>query len=185
MLHEQLTRLAWLSIIMAMAGAVIMLGQPDAGLFIPTGKADLFAISAGFAFALMNVLIRKTGDIPIILKMGPTCAGVIILSVTGLLVLPSSSPVLNISTLSLAISVGGIGMLAMTYTAQYGVTHLPVHRSAVIFLFEIVAGAVSAALLTNEVVTAKEWVGGGMVILAAWITALDSIQVIKPRAQSK
>jgi drug/metabolite transporter (DMT)-like permease len=69
-------------------------------------------------------------------------------------------------------------MLVMTYAAQYGVTHLPVHRSAVIFLFEIVAGAVSAALLTNELVTPGEWAGGLLVVLAAWITAIDTLKSV-------
>jgi drug/metabolite transporter (DMT)-like permease len=47
----------------------------------------------------------------------------------------------------------------------------------VIFLFEVVAGAVSAALLTTEVITLQEWIGGLMVMLAAWITAMDSMWV--------
>ena len=184
-LNEHLTRLAWASILIAMSGAVIMLSHPDQGLIIPAGAADLLAISAGFAFAVMNVLIRKTGEIPIVLKMGSTCLGVLLLSTAGLLIMPSPAPVFNLSTLTLAISVGAIGMLVMTYTAQYGVTHLPVHRSAVIFLFEIVAGAVSAALLTDEIVNTKEWLGGGLVVLAAWFTAMDSMQSRNQLSQSK
>ena len=48
---------------------------------------------------------------------------------------------------------------------------MPAHRSAVILLFELVAGAVSAQLLTNEVVHPQEWVGGGLIIAAAWLEA--------------
>ena len=40
-----------------------------------------------------------------------------------------------------------------------------------ILLFEVVAGAVSAQLLTDEVVLLREWVGGGFVILAAYLSA--------------
>lgn len=184
-LDEHLTRLAWSSIVLAMVGAIIMLGQPGSSVMIPTDSADFLAISAGFAFAVMNVLIRKSGDIPIVLKMGTTCLGVLVLSITGLVILPMPVPVLSQSMLILASGVGCIGMLAMIYTAQYGVTNLPVHRSAVIFLFEIVAGAASAALLTNELISSKEWAGGGMVILAAWLTAMDSIQARNNLSQSK
>ena len=59
----------------------------------------------------------------------------------------------------------------MTVTVQYGVSRMPVHRSAIILLFELVIGAISSLLLTDELVYVKEWVGGGMIILAAWIAA--------------
>ena len=32
-------------------------------------------------------------------------------------------------------------MLIMTWSAQYGVTHLPIQSSSIIFLLEIIAGA--------------------------------------------
>jgi drug/metabolite transporter (DMT)-like permease len=59
----------------------------------------------------------------------------------------------------------------MALTVQYGVTHMPLHRSAVILLFELVVGAVSALLLTDERVLPREWTGGGMIVLAAWVAA--------------
>ena len=37
--------------------------------------------------------------------------------------------------------------------------------------FELVAGAVSSLLLTEEVILLREWLGGGMIILAAWLAA--------------
>ncbi len=178
LLKEHLSNLAWLSIAMAMSGAGIMLWQPGSGILLPTNVADILAITAGFAFAIMNVLVRKTGAIPIVLKMGPACLGVLFLAAIGIFVMQPPAPVFTPATLGFAMGVGSIGMLVMTYTAQYGVTHLPVHRSAVIFLFEIVAGAVSAALLTNEIVTIREWAGGLLVVLAAWITAMDSLQPV-------
>jgi drug/metabolite transporter (DMT)-like permease len=59
----------------------------------------------------------------------------------------------------------------MTFTVLYGVTRMPVHRSAVILLFELVIGAVSSLLLTDEVVLPREWLGGSMIIAAAWLAA--------------
>ena len=182
LLKEHLSMPAWLSVVMAMCGAGIMLWQSDAATLLPSNAADMLAITAGIAFAIMNVLVRMTGNIPIVMKMGPACLGVLTLAAIGIFVMQSTPPVLTPVTLGIATGVGCIGMLAMTYTAQYGVTHLPVHRSAVIFLFEVVVGAVSAAILTNEIVTIREWAGGLLVILAAWITAMDTIW---PFASSK
>ncbi len=63
-------------------------------------------------------------------------------------------------------------MYLLTWTAQYGVTFLPVQRSSVIFLLEIVAGAVSAALLTDEIVSNIEYIGGALIISAGLISVI-------------
>jgi len=47
---------------------------------------------------------------------------------------------------------------------------MPIHRSAVILLFELVAGAVSSQWLTNEIVTTTEWFGGALIVLAAYLS---------------
>jgi drug/metabolite transporter (DMT)-like permease len=59
----------------------------------------------------------------------------------------------------------------MTMLVQYGVSHMPVHRSAIILLFELVAGAISQQLLTNETMSALEWGGGVLVVAAALLSA--------------
>jgi drug/metabolite transporter (DMT)-like permease len=66
---------------------------------------------------------------------------------------------------------GLCGFLLMTLTVQYGVSRMPVHRSAVILLFELVVGAVSSLLLTTESVQPREWAGGAMIVTAAWLAA--------------
>ena len=66
---------------------------------------------------------------------------------------------------------GLMGMVVMTMAVQYGVTRMPVQRSAVILLFELVAGAISAQLLTNEIVLPQEWWGGGLILVAGYLAA--------------
>ncbi len=70
-----------------------------------------------------------------------------------------------------AAMLGIFGILLMTTLVQYGVTHMPVHRSAVISLIELVAGAVSQQLLTDAVVTVREWVGGALIVIGAYLSA--------------
>jgi drug/metabolite transporter (DMT)-like permease len=41
----------------------------------------------------------------------------------------------------------------------------------VILLFELVVGSVSALLLTDEKVLPQEWVGGALILSAAWLAA--------------
>ena len=67
-------------------------------------------------------------------------------------------------------------MVVMTLVVLYGVTHMPAHRSAVILLFELVVGAVSAQLLTDEHVMVNEWVGGVLIVLAGWYAARHQVK---------
>jgi len=75
------------------------------------------------------------------------------------------------TTVMAAIALGLCGILFMTLLVQYGVTHLPVHRSAVLALIELVAGAVSQQLLTNEVISLREWLGGALILVGAYLSA--------------
>ena len=63
-------------------------------------------------------------------------------------------------------------MLVMTWSAQYGVTHLPIQKSSVIFLLEIIAGAVSAAIWADEIVRNIEYVGGILIVSAGLISII-------------
>ena len=66
-----------------------------------------------------------------------------------------------------------IGIFSATLAVVYGVARLPIHRSATILLFELVAGALSAQWLTDEVVTSLEWFGGGLIVIAAYMSVRE------------
>jgi len=80
------------------------------------------------------------------------------------------------SVMAWAWLLGAVVMTLMNIAVVYGVTHMPVHRSAIILLFEIVVGAVSSLLLTDEVINLQEWIGGGLVMLAAYLTAVQHLR---------
>jgi len=65
------------------------------------------------------------------------------------------------------------GFMLSTLAVVYGVTHMPVQRSAVIMLFELVVGAASAWLLASEIVSIQEWLGGVLILTAAVIAILQ------------
>ncbi len=172
-LHEHLSVIARCSLLISFIGALVILWSAENSSFLHLSQVDLIAISAGVAFAAHNVVVRKIGDTSILLKMGSAWVGVIVLTLAGLSLMQIPVPEFSSASLALAIFTGCVGMSLMTFTALHGVTHLPVHRSTVIMLFEVFAGAVSAALLTTEVMTVREWVGGLLIIFAAWLTVRD------------
>lgn len=166
-LNESLSRSAKFILLLAMTGAMIMLWNAEVGLPWPQDRADWLAISSGLGFSLSNVLVRKVQDVSIWTKASIVWIGVTV--VAGLLILLTVQPVPRVQgpVILSAVALGVFGIVIMTVAVLYGVTHMPVHRSAVILLFEVVAGVVSAQLLTNELVKINEWIGGILIISAA------------------
>lgn len=172
-LGERPSRLATVALAIAMIGAFITIWEPALGIPWPQGQADWLAISSGFAFALSNVLIRKVQAVPVAIKTVTSWIGVVFLSGLWISMVGAPVPDVGLNVLAAAFFIGILGVVLMSLAVQYGVTHMPAHRSSVILLFEVVVGAISAQLLTDEVVLPREWIGGTLIVLAAWLTSRD------------
>jgi drug/metabolite transporter (DMT)-like permease len=170
-LREILSRGALLSLLLAMGGALAMLWNPEIGVPWPRDAADWLALSSGLAFALSNVLVRRLSDISIAAKAVSVWGGVVLVALAIIPLLGLAAPPLTHATLAGAVALGLFGILFMTVLVQYGVSHLPVQRSAVLALIELVAGALSQQWLTDEVVRPREWAGGALILLGAYLTA--------------
>lgn len=174
-LGEELSRRAIYVLIVAMTGAIVMLWDESLGFPAPQSKADWLALSAGVAFAVTNVLIHRLNDASVMFKTATGWLGVFIVA----FVLIYFTGEVNTATTEVMVWAWLLGVFIMTLmniSVVYGVTHMPVHRSAIILLFEIVVGAASALLLTNEVVQIREWIGGSLVMFAAYLTAVQHIR---------
>jgi len=161
---------AWFHLALAFCGALIMLWKPQLGLPWPEGRADWLAITSGMAFAASNVLTRKGEDLSVHVKTGVAWSGCFILAAVWIAFEHVATPIVSAQVIGIAFALGLFGIALMTTAVLYGVSNMPVHRSAVILLFELVVGAVSQQLLTTEVMTTREWLGGALIIFAAWLT---------------
>ncbi len=171
-LGERLSRQASGVFVLAIIGALVMLWDPVIGLPWPSAPGDWLAVSSGFAFAVSNVMTRQMQQVSVQIKTLTSWVGVMVITTAMLLFSgPVVLPEVNLSVWLAAAALGWFGIVIMTLAVQYGVTHMPVHRSAVILLFELIAGALSASLLTNEVVRPLEWLGGVLIIAAAYWAA--------------
>jgi len=169
-LGERMSNYGRVVMLVAMSGALMMLWVPELGFPWPQSSADWLAISAGFAFALANVLVRMKQEISITNKAISAWWGAIIIGLVWLLFDGVVLPEVGYEIYAGAIALGLFGFALATVAVQYGVTHMPVHRSAVILLFELVIGTAAAQLLTDEVVRPVEWFGGSLILMAAWLT---------------
>lgn len=168
-LGERLSPRAVLVFVTAVVGALIMLWDPTIGLPWPQARADWLALSAGLGFSIGNVAVRYLQQVSNWIKAGVNWAGVLVICAILLLTGRDSLPMVAMDTWLFAVGLGALGITIMTLAVQYGVTRMPVYRSSVILLFELVAGAVSAAWLAEEQVMPREWLGGSLIVLAAWL----------------
>jgi drug/metabolite transporter (DMT)-like permease len=174
-LSEKPSKFALATLGLAMVGALFMLWNPQLGFPWPQDSADWFAISAGVGFSISNVAMRCLKHLSDPLKAGVAWWGVVIMVGVWLVITDAPWPDVSPSVWGWAILLGTLGIFTATLAVVYGVGKMPVHRSAVILLFELVAGAVSAQWLTDEVVTAIEWFGGALIMLAAYLSSQESI----------
>lgn len=180
------TLLAWLwlgerpsvtgtaTLVLATGGAMLMLWNPSLGFPWPQNEADWLAISSGVGFSFSNVAVRRLRHLSSPLKAAVIWWGVVIVAGAWLLFKQIPWPH-SVSTMAWggAVLLGGLGIFSATLSVVYGVARLPVHRSATILLFELVAGALSAQWLTNEVVTYQEWAGGVLILIAAYVSVRE------------
>ena len=171
LLDERLDGKAMMVFLVAVGGAIIMLWDESIGLPWPRDASDWLAVSSGFAFALSNVFVRRMQAVGAWLKSAVTWLGVVVIAGVWIASSRMAVPAVDASTVLFAVLLGLGGFLAMTLSLQYGVARMPLHRSAVIVLFELVVGAVSSLLLTDETISSREWLGGGMIVAAAWLAA--------------
>ncbi|MCI0508106.1 MAG: DMT family transporter [Gammaproteobacteria bacterium] len=170
-LKEQLTAWSVATLTVAMIGAMIMLWDPSLGFPWPQDYADWFAITSGMAFSVSNVLVRKLQNISVRVKTVSAWAGVTLLAALWIMLADMPIPQVETGILTWTTLIGCVMIIVMTLSVQYGVTHMPVYRSAVILLFELVAAALSAQWLSDEVIEGKELTGGSLIILAGYLSA--------------
>jgi len=171
LLGERISLHAWGVLGVALGGAVTMLWDVKLGYPWPQDTADWLAISSGAAFALSNVFVRKTASVPLAVKTACAWLGVVLAALLWIALTRTALPEVSAAVWGSAVALGVFGILTMTVAVQYGVTHMPVHRSVVILLFELVASTVSSQLLTSEIVQPREWIGGALITLAAYFAA--------------
>lgn len=166
LLGERLTLWGWLIMLFSFAGALVMLWPADGGIPIPANRAEWIALSAGVSFALANVVTRKVDAADTWAKALAVWMGVCV--VAGLAALWVAEPFAFVATASLStlwILLGvGLCIGAMTLAVQYGLSHTLANQAILIFLFELVAAALSSWWWANETLSLREWLGAAMIV---------------------
>lgn len=171
LLNERLTALAGLRVVMALAGAAIVLRPADGGWPMPDALAEWLGVLGGFSFALNNVMLRREAarsDAARALAMfsgGTLVAGALatVLALQGLVSLPpvaTSGWLLGALALALWFLLGNLAL-------QYGAARLSASATAVVMITEVLFASASAVALGAGLLSAPLLAGGALIIAAA------------------
>ena len=173
-LHERLKKRNIFALVLAVAGVFLISWHSEIEFMKSFDRADFYAISSGLAFAVTNIIVRRIGGLTHTVKMCSAWFGVIVLAGCGILLTQDSFPIVTLNNVLLIIVLGFPLMIIMTWTAQYAVSNLPIYLSSVLFLFEIIVGAVSAVMLANELITVIQFIGIAMILSAGLINTIKN-----------
>lgn len=172
-LGEAVTWRRGLGVLVALLGAALVLAPERLADLAdaPLTRADWLALSSGICFAGTNITLRAGQGLADASRawavwLGCTLIAGLILAGQG-----AALPDLPLSVFLQLFLFAVSWLIVATLVVQYGVTRMEVGRSALILLFEIVAGAVSAAWLAGETVSSREWLGGLLIVGAAVLEA--------------
>ena len=171
-LGERLARVTIITLPLGLVGTLMMIWEHEVGSLWSLSMADGIAISAGLAFAVTNIYTRDLQMLGVRQKTLASWVGVILVSIITLVLLGEPLPTVTAATWIGSAALGVFGFFLATLAVIYGVTHMPVQKSAVILLVEILVGALSAWLLAGEMLTLQEWLGGLLILTAGFIAAI-------------
>jgi drug/metabolite transporter (DMT)-like permease len=178
LLGERITPLALGRVLLAMAGAFLVLMPGTQGWPTLSGLADVLGLLGGLGFALTNVMLRRLANEQSSARALAMFAGGTfwpLLAALGLwqfaVIGPPPEPHWG---WMLGAALTGLAFLGSNLALQYGASKLSVHTTSVVMLTEIVFATVSSIWWGSAVITPLILLGGGLIMLSALWTALTS-----------
>ena len=172
LLGERLQLYGFVIMALSLGGACVMLWQPGTAAMLPQNTAEWIGLSAGFCFALTNVLVRRMQHVSVNFKSASVWFGTALLTAVLLLYRGELGSVLHgISAYAwLLLILLGLLVCATSFIVQYGLTLLPANQAIILFLSELVFAAISSYLLAHEVMGMREIVGAALIVSASLLS---------------
>jgi drug/metabolite transporter (DMT)-like permease len=175
-LGERPTRGALWRLALALVGVALVLKTPDTAWPWPESASDYLALMGGASFAWTSALLRRHHDTPSGARMIAMFAGGSALSL-GLAVvwvgLGHTTLPPDLSWWPYALGLG-LTFLVSNLALQYGAARLSAHTTALVMLSEVVFAALSSVALGVSELSARTLIGGGLIVLAAALSAWPS-----------
>jgi drug/metabolite transporter (DMT)-like permease len=171
-LGERLNHYGSAIIALSLGGAFIMLWQPGRGLPLPQNPAEWIGLSAGMAFSMTNVLVRRMQQLSINFKSAAVWFGTALLTAFPLLYhgdLAVQVRAIAMETWWLVLVVALV-LCATSFSVQYGLTLMPANQAIILFMLELVVAAVSSYYLAGETMAMREIAGALLIVAASFMS---------------
>lgn len=188
-LQEPLTPIRIAAVVMALGGAVAILG-PDMGRGTPAVSSDLSgsnlssffslfdfsvadwaALIAGFALASANVLFRHMQSEPMLVKLSIMQIGAVLFALGALVFFPEPIAAITLGGIIHSLLYGATLLLGAMLCTQYAVERLPASRSSILMTLELLVASVTAIWIGHEQPSLMVWLGGALILTAAVLEA--------------
>lgn len=175
MLGEKPTPASLLRLLLAMSGVLVVLKAPGSPWPVPQGGADWLALMGGLSFAFTNCVLRKYSAAPAESRMLAMFGGgglmALAFAALGMSQQLVPAPALALAGLPFLIGLG-LAFMASNAGLQYGAARLAAATTAIVMLTEILFASLSSALLDAAQLTPRVLLGGGLIVLAAVLSAM-------------
>jgi drug/metabolite transporter (DMT)-like permease len=178
MLGERITLAALARVVLALAGAVLVLWPSGGGWPHLDGLADWLGLIGGACFAWTNVLLRQQAHEPAATRalamfvggtVWPLALGIGLWAV-GMI---PPWPALQWPWVWGALGVGVVFFVS-NLALQYGAAKLPVQITAVVMLTEVLFATLSSMAWGGAVITLQVGLGGALILAAALLSSWPS-----------
>jgi len=171
LLGERVALRTWLTMGIALAGAVVMVSNSyGRGAIV----GDVLAIVMASSFAVATVLVRRHPEI----QMAPAAA--LATTLTALVALPFAEPFTTPPRDLFLLAFFGVGQFGAGFLLfMTGARLIPVAQSSLIGMLEVVLGPLWVWLMLNERPDAASLIGGALILAALFANTL--IDLVTPR----
>jgi drug/metabolite transporter (DMT)-like permease len=176
LLREPVGGLRVVSVVLGLAGAMVLLGLAD-GLPLPRSPGDWLGLAAGVLFALSVTLVRKGETIAGLEQTLVSFAAAALLSLLLLALTPPPGGPIAAAVPAWAALAALAWLLPCTWLLLWGARFLEPGRVSLLLLLEVAVAALSAALLAGEPFGLRE-AAGCLLILGAG--ALEGAAELRP-----
>ncbi len=170
LLREPVTALALVRLVLALSGAVLVLGQGRFEIPWPASLADWLALVAGFFFGLNNVLLRKFAHLPEDSRVLAMFSGAVFCAPVGMALMAAFGHPLVFAPQALAwvgLLLFAAAVLVGNLALQYAASRLRANVLSVLMLAEILVATMSSWLAGTAVMTGITLAGGALIISAS------------------
>ena len=179
-LGERPTPAALLRLALAFTGVALVLlppGVPAARLLHNLSLADGLALLGGFMFALTNVTLRRLHQVPGPARMASMFGGCMLMalavaSIGMQLGVVEPFPPANATWVVTGLLLAALLMVG-NWALQYGAARLAAGTTALVMLSEVAFASVSSALLGASTLAPRTLLGGGLILAASLLAALQ------------